>query len=246
MGQYFTYYDYAGPPFQLWGFGHLFALAIIAVIIIFLIWGWKDPSEQVKKRTRIFLASVLLFSALAWQGWNLYQGSWDIRDHLPLHLCSVMFILATIMLLGKNQKIFEVIYFLALAGAIQPLLTPGIRYSFPHFRAIQIFVIHGALVISVVYMATIEKFRPTWKSIGKMFIYANLYMFIIYFVNLATEGNYLYLVHKPYTPSLLDLLGPWPYYIISMELVGLFLSFLLYLPFAIRDWQDAQKTALGT
>ena len=35
--------------------------------------------------------------------------------------------------------------------------------------------------------------------------------------------------------SLIDVLGPWPWYILALEGVGLVLFFLLYLPFAIRE-----------
>jgi uncharacterized membrane protein YwaF len=40
---------------------------------------------------------------------------------------------------------------------------------------------------------------------------------------------------KPATPSLLDLLPPWPYYIPYMELLGLVSCLLLYLPFVLID-----------
>ena len=45
-------------------------------------------------------------------------------------------------------------------------------------------------------------------------------------------------VYKPVGPSLLDFLGPWPWYLLSMELIGLVLVVLLYLPFAVRDWRS--------
>jgi len=52
-----------------------------------------------------------------------------------------------------------------------------------------------------------------------------------------SESNYMFIAHKPDTPSLLDVLGPWPWYILSAEAVGLAVGLLLYLPFALRDWK---------
>jgi uncharacterized membrane protein YwaF len=49
------------------------------------------------------------------------------------------------------------------------------------------------------------------------------------------DSNYLFLARKPYTPSLLDLLGPWPIYIIWMEVIGIATILILYLPFALAD-----------
>jgi len=43
---------------------------------------------------------------------------------------------------------------------------------------------------------------------------------------------------KPETASLLDLLPPWPVYILYMELIGVLNCLLLYLPFVIKDWRE--------
>ncbi len=44
--------------------------------------------------------------------------------------------------------------------------------------------------------------------------------------------------HKPDLPSLLDLLPPWPIYILYMELIGIVSILLLYLPFLIKDLRN--------
>ena len=41
--------------------------------------------------------------------------------------------------------------------------------------------------------------------------------------------------HKPELPSLLDLLPPWPIYILYMEAIGIVSMLLLYIPFALKD-----------
>jgi uncharacterized membrane protein YwaF len=40
-----------------------------------------------------------------------------------------------------------------------------------------------------------------------------------------------------FATSLLDLLPPWPIYILYMEAIGMITVLLLYSPFAIKDWQ---------
>ena len=42
--------------------------------------------------------------------------------------------------------------------------------------------------------------------------------------------DYFFLRAKPADPSLLDFLGPWPWYILSTEGVALILFLLIYLP----------------
>lgn len=50
-------------------------------------------------------------------------------------------------------------------------------------------------------------------------------------------NNYLFVADKPDFPTLLDALGPWPWYILQLELVGFAILFLLYIPFLIKDWR---------
>jgi hypothetical integral membrane protein (TIGR02206 family) len=87
-------------------------------------------------------------------------------------------------------------------------------------------------------MTVVEGFRPTWKSMVRVFVWTNIYVVIIYFVNNAIGSNYLMINYKPPSPTLLDLLPPWPVYIVYMELIGIATMLLLYIPFAVKDWRE--------
>jgi hypothetical integral membrane protein (TIGR02206 family) len=155
---------------------------------------------------------------------------------LPLHLCSVLVWAGALMLVTKNYRIYEFMYFMGIAGAIQALATPDIGiYGFPHFWFFQTFISHGLIVTSAIYMTVVEGFRPTWKSMLRVAVWMNIYVVIIYFINAAIGSNYLMINYKPDTPSLLDLLPEWPIYILYMELLGMISVLLLYLPFVVKD-----------
>ena len=49
--------------------------------------------------------------------------------------------------------------------------------------------------------------------------------------DLLFDGNYMYLRHRPRGGSLLDLMGPWPWYIASAAALALALFWLLDRPF---------------
>ena len=234
MSQYFTY-DYIGAPFELFGTWHLVALSVIALLNIGML-GFKKSSARTHTIVRWTMAIILWGDEASWHIWNAYWGHWNVQTMLPLHLCSVLIWLAGFMLVFKNYRIYEFVYFLGIGGALQALLTPdaGI-YGFPHYRIFQTMISHGLLVTSGIFMTTVEGFRPTWKSILRVAIVANIYMVIIYFVNVALGSNYMMLNGKPATASLLDVLPAWPFYIPFLELIGMVTCLLLFTPFIIKD-----------
>ncbi|NPV55441.1 MAG: TIGR02206 family membrane protein [Anaerolineae bacterium] len=237
MEQFFTRY-YNGNPFILFGASHLVALGAIAALNIWLIKFGKHFSGEQRKVFRNTLATTLLINEGLWHLWNLTTGQWSLQTMLPLQLCSVFVFLSAIMLYTGSKTIYDFAYFLGIGGALQALLTPdaGI-YGFPHFRYFQVFISHGGIVTAAIFMTAVEGFRPTWRTLMKVIIGGNLYMLLVGGINLLLDSNYLMICHKPYTPSVLDLLPAWPWYLIHIEVIGVITFILLYLPFAISDWR---------
>jgi hypothetical integral membrane protein (TIGR02206 family) len=243
LSRYFAY-DYLGAPFVLFGTWHLVALMVIVLINIAML-GFRRSSEKTRTIVRWSMAIILWLDEASWHIWNLYWGHWSVAQ-LPLHICSLLVWLTGFMLIFKNYRIYEFAYFIGIGGAMQALLTPdaGI-YGFPHYRIFQTMISHGLLITSAIYMTTVEGFRPTWKSFWRVVIGLNIYAVLIYPVNLLLGTDFLYINNKPATASLLDALPRWPYYLLFMELLGLVIFLLLYLPFIIRDRRDRVKTRLA-
>lgn len=227
--------DYQGPAFQLFGTAHLAALGALVLLNFFLL-QLKHASDRNKSILRWILAGILLVNEIAWHYWNYWVGTWTLQTMLPLQLCSILVWLGAWMLITKSYRVYEFLYFIGIAGALQALATPGIGiYGFPHFVFFQYFLSHGLIITSALYMTVVEGFRPTWQSVLRVIFWTNIYVVIIYFVNQTIGSNYLMINHKPNTPSLLDLLPQWPLYILYMEWIGLLSVVLLYLPFAVKD-----------
>lgn len=235
METFFNYY-YHGGDFNLFSISHINALLTLLLMNILMVYIIrKTQSEKISNIIRITLAIILLIQELSLSIWRLSYGEWRVATSLPLHLCGIAIILAAFMLFKKSKTIYEVVYFWAIAGATQALITPDIgQYGFPHYRYFQFFVSHGLLVTAVIYATFILKFRPSAKSIYKTFVITNIYMIIIGVFNFLTGSNYLFIAHKPETASLIDLMPPWPYYIIHLELLALILFSLCYLPFTFQ------------
>jgi len=234
--------DFSEGPFILFSLQHWIAILCIIVAGVIIISLQRNAGPQSRKRLRWTLAIILIINETTWQLWNLFTGQWTIQTMLPLHLCSALVWLSAYMLISKNRTIYEFAYLIGIAGALQAILTPDLgQYAFPHYRYFQVFVSHGCIIISALYMTIVEGFRPTWQSVKRVAIYGNIYLVAVFILNILIKSNYLFVAHKPETASLLDMLPPWPIYILVIELLAAIFILLFYAPFAITDLRKKKK-----
>lgn len=229
--------DFYGKPFELFSLLHIITLLILVVVsAVVLIMLKKFDNRCVNVRFRYIAALLLVLSELAYEIWSVIAGIWSVEIYLPFQLCDLTLILSAIMLINKNRFLYEITYFLGIGGGLQAIITPDlVPYSFPHFVYFTFFFTHGLTIIAVLYMTIVENYRPDLKSIWKTFVFTNIYMVFTALVNLITNGNYLFLCRKPEAASLMDVLGPWPWYVLELEVIGVIIFFILYFPFFLKD-----------
>lgn len=228
--------DFPNGPFILFSTQHLIAMTGIILTGTLIILVGRRTNKKQRSIMRWSMAAILVINECLWHIWNLSIGEWSLQTMLPLHLCSVLVWLCAYMLVTKNQTIYEFAYLIGIAGALQAVLTPDLgQYAYPHFRYFQVFVSHGLIIISAIYMTLVEGLIPTWASVKRVAIYGNIYLVLVFGLNLLIGSNYLFVAHKPETASLLDMLPPWPIYILIIELLAAVFILLFYAPFAIKD-----------
>ena len=232
MRQFFAW-DYQGAPFELFGRAHLAGLFALLLLNLGLL-QFKRAGDTTRARVRLTLALILWINETAWHAWKIYYNQWTVQTMLPLHICSLMVWLSGVMLVTRSYRLYEFCYFLGIGAGLQALATPDLGiYGFPHFRYFQTFLSHGLIVTAPIYMTMVEGFRPSWSSMWKTAFWMNVYSLMVFFINRAIGSNYLMVNAKPDVPSLLDLLPPWPWYILWMEAIGLATFLLLVLPFLL-------------
>jgi hypothetical integral membrane protein (TIGR02206 family) len=172
----------------------------------------------------VFMCLVRQFGAISWQ------------QVLPLQLCDWGMVVVIVAMLSGNQRWFEVAYFWGIGGTLQALLTPNLRFAFPDFRFISFFVSHGGIIVGVVFLMLVHKYRPYAASIVRVFLWTELYFVITMIADAYTGYNYGFLLHKPEAFSILSFLSDWrPLYLLQMHGVALLFFLILYVPFAIYD-----------
>ncbi len=228
----------------LFSASHIVSLCVTIALLFFLFLFRNESWMKMNGRWLIVLG--LAGSEIWLNYWYFTTGMWDIRYTLPFQLCSISLYLCVWMLLTRQKLVFEVVYFLGVGGALQALLTPELFYDFPHFRFLHFFIAHISIIMAVFYMLWIEKFQVKFKSVWKAFAALNVIAFIVYFVNKLTGGNYMFLAEKPTNASLIDFLGPYPWYILTLEFVVLFIFLLLYAPFFFQEKMKSRKNRRST
>ena len=238
MDQFFAK-DFTGGDFVFMGTAHLIALFSIVLFNIYL-FRFKAKSESARSKVRWGMAIMLWANEIGWHIWNASVGQWNIQTMIPLHVCSILVWLGGVMLVTKNYTIYEFALLHGHRWRVTALsATPDLGiYGFPHYRFFQTFISHGLIVTSAIYMTSVEGFRPTWKSLGRVFIGMNIYLVIVFFINQAIGSNYMFVAHKPETASLLDMLPAWPWYILWLEAIGMLTCLILYVPFIIKELEN--------
>jgi hypothetical integral membrane protein (TIGR02206 family) len=228
-----------GEPFQSFGFIHILtAVAVIGFAAGLPVLIARRANKAQLERIRVILAGIVAMQIVlnVWIRVALYGQ--PLQTSLPLDLCNASLVLGIVILLFRNYRAYEIAYFWALAGGIPAILMPDLRYTIPHPFYWLFFAGHG-LELACVALATFAfGFRPTLASVGRALIVTALYAAVILPLNYVLGSNYLYLRHKPMQPSVMDLMGPWPWYIVGLAVLAVVLSLLSYLPFARhgRSW----------
>ncbi|HET9251185.1 MAG TPA: TIGR02206 family membrane protein [Candidatus Eisenbacteria bacterium] len=222
-------------PFELFGPDHLLVLLAIAVVTLSLTllvrknpWGIVSVAARVGLALYLLLVGGLVFVMAA------RSGLFRLIELLPFHLCDMAIILAVVALLWRIPWVYEVLYFWALAGTLLAIFTPDVPMGFPDPAFLSFFGIHAGVVASACVLTWGEGMRPRPGAAWTVFGITNAYAGLVGIVNFIAGTNFMYLNRKPSSPTLLDMLGPWPWYLLVADALALGLFLLLELPFRRR------------
>jgi hypothetical integral membrane protein (TIGR02206 family) len=225
------------PPavFHAHGPSHLGALAVIGLVGVGLIaQARRSPGGRLTLFGERLLALALLAFPFGKLVGGLVNGTFDIQAALPFHYCDLAAMVGAAALWSHRQQLCEITYFFGLAGTLQALITPALQNDFPDPRFWLFFGGHGAVVIAALYVVLGLRHQPQPGAVRRAMIVMTVYTIIVGTLNVLLGTNYGFLCAKPPTASLMDYLGPWPWYIGSLWLLGLVFYSVLNLPFVLQ------------
>ena len=199
--------------------------------------------ERFTHAVSLAFATALFATWIVWY-WLIVTRGW-ISPHtiLPMDLCDWATVATIATLLRPNVRSYELAYFWAFSGTLQALVTPELYYDFPDPRFVIFFAFHGGTIAAVLFLTLGCGLRPHPSSLARVAAWSLLYLACALATNWLFGTNFGYLSAKPTKPSLLDVLGPWPIYIVELAGIGVFYLLVLYAPFLIADRFRARRTA---
>ena len=212
------------PLSILWWKGLLSSFFSV-VLLLFLL---RKQSLKIKEIFQKALAFAFILVYLITLITTLRNGTWDIQDHLPLHLCRISFIICFITLLSKRQWMYEWCLFLAIPAGFHSLLTPELTNGTSNWFFFDYYFVHAGMLLAPLYLTLIMEMRPRKRAWLHTFYRLQIPVVFIFPLNFIINSNYMYLKAKPIVENPL-LIGQWPYYILVLELVTLLHIYIIHL-----------------
>lgn len=204
--------------FTAYGPSHLAVLVVFAVGAAVLVWLGRRASPTVGRTVGRVLAVMIVVTFAVALTYKLLQP--DIRTSVPLQLCDIAELMAAYALWTQRHWAFTLTYYWGLVLSSQALLTPDIGTpqegapDFPHHLFVTFFALHVLVVWAAIYLTWGLRMRPTWRSLRLAVAVTLGWVAFTLAFNVIAGTNYGYLNGKPPTASVLDVLGPWPVYLL--------------------------------
>lgn len=185
------------------------------------------------------LGAVLLGDVVAYSVGLGLAGTWSAKTSLPFALCDVAVLVAAAAAFTRIPFLVELTWFWGLAGTLQGVLTPDLSVGFPHLVFFEYVVGHLGIVVTALYLVIGLRHAPRPRSALRVYGVTAAYTAFVGLVDAVTGANYMFLRRPPAEWTLLRVLGPWPWYVLSAAGVAVVLLTLLDMPF----WPARRRAA---
>jgi hypothetical integral membrane protein (TIGR02206 family) len=210
----------ATRQFSAYGASHWTVLVIFVIGSAVLVWiGRRQTESQARLLGRVLGVLTLAIFSVALV-YKLAQPS--IAQSVPLQLCDLAELTAAYALWSHRKWAFTLTYYWGLPLSSQALITPDLHApDFPSHSFLTFFALHLLIVWAAIYLTWGYGMRPGWRSYRFAVITTLAWVAFTFVFNTIAGSDYGFLNRKPLNASLLDFLGPWPFYVLAeVAIVG--------------------------
>jgi hypothetical integral membrane protein (TIGR02206 family) len=221
---------------ESYGTAHLVMLAIfVAGLGPVVLLGRRHRTDGAGRRMGRALALLIPAVTIPFQIID-FVTNFDLGITLPLHLCDLAWPAAALALWTRHPFFVGLTYFWGLSLTVQGIITPSLGEPFPEPRFFAYWALHLLIVWSAVHLVWGLGLVPRWREYWTTMLATLTWATVVAVFNTIADTNYGYLSRKPPNSSLLDLLGPWPWYV-AVEIA------LVAAGWALMTWPWARRPA---
>lgn len=224
----FSLTDSTFDAYTIEHFGPILLAGLICFTLIYL--ANKYLSEREVTLTGTVLAMVPFICVMGRMIYVVSQGMFDPKEDLPFYLCRFMALILPFVFYTRNRFFLGIMYFWVLAGTVNAVITPDLKQGPWHWEYNLYWIYHLMLIVTILYGVFVYQLKITWKDYRNAVIATIIFTIFSGLINIMLKANYNYLSSKPEVASILDHMGPWPWYILSVYALMFFLFFLALLP----------------
>jgi hypothetical integral membrane protein (TIGR02206 family) len=218
----------AQRQFSAYGPSYWAVIAVFVVGAVLLVWiGHRQTKVQARRLARVLaVATAAVYGAML--AYMLFPPSLDWS--VPLRLTDLATVAAAYALWSQRHWAFVLTYYWGLVLSTQALISPALESpDFPNYEFIAFWAVHLLVVWAAIYLTWGRGMRPRWRDYRFVVVVTAGWAAITLTFNSIAGTNYGFLNRKPSTASLLDVLGPWPVYILTA-------STLILITWALMTW----------
>jgi hypothetical integral membrane protein (TIGR02206 family) len=222
-------------PFQTFDLPHNMAM-LLTLIIAIAVTGYARSGADERRlvKVRFIMGSLLLIAValdpiLTLVRYGLTDQGWELLldNSLPFYLCDVVSIFLAFALFTKSQRLAEIGYLWGIAGTLQGLLMPTLWFDWREIEFYIFFLQHGGAPIAAVFLVWGLGILPEKGAFRRSVYWSLGYIAVVMSINWAIGENYGFLNGKPAVGTFFDYMGPWPFYLITLQLIAYSLYLIL-------------------
>ncbi|AII11198.1 MULTISPECIES: YwaF family protein [Rhodococcus] len=228
----------AQREFSAYGPSHWAVIVLFVMGSAFLVWVGRRQTESQARRFGRFLGAVTAAIYVSVLIYSLIPPS--IGGSVPLNLTDLATVAGAYALWSQRHWPFALTYYWGLVLSSQALISPVLKSpDFPNYVFLAFWGIHLLVVWAAIYLTWGRGMRPQWRSYRIAVMVTGLWATATFIFNSIAGTNYGFLNEKPATASLLDVMGPWPVYLLTGATLILIVWALLTWP-----WERARRHPL--
>jgi hypothetical integral membrane protein (TIGR02206 family) len=233
--------------FEAFGTSHQVAiLVLLAGALALAVVGRRrrdtDPDDRLGKAFAVVIVCVVVPLQIVY----FTPEHWSIQRTLPVQLCDLASVTAAYSLWTHRRWAAGLTYYWGLTLTTQAVATPDLATPFPEPIFLLYWAMHIGTVWAAVYLTWGRGITLDWRSYRIALITTAVWAAFVFALNQALTTNYGYLNAKPGSASILDLLGPWPWYVAAEAAIIAAGWALFTWPWVTLDRRRAQGQAASS